>query len=87
VSQELYIPREVDVRWARTVTSVVRDSGAVGIPMVAAVYHVNKREKQFERIFRGFEDDWNHNRQKCVFGLIGWTVVDKSRKEVHVPES
>jgi hypothetical protein len=85
VSQELYVPRVIDVAWATKVTSILRDGGRLGIPMNGAVYAIDKERRVFARVFRGLETDWDHDRQKCVFGLIGYGVEDLTG-EANVPD-
>ena len=76
-------PRQVDIMWAHNMVSTMNEGGVWGVPMSQQIYRFNHSQKQIELITgpSNAEADDLFEKNKIVFGMCGYSVVD-SRREV-----
>ena len=74
----MYEPREVDVRWARSMLGMIRDGGILGYKSNRLIYKVDHRNKQLVLTnVDQLEDEHSretHDKGCAVFAALGYKV-------------
>ena len=74
-------PSQTDIAWVSNLVRVLTDNAVWGIPGNGNVYRLSKSRKRLILI-KGTADDETHERNKLVFGSIGYDVIDSDTQDV-----
>lgn len=74
-------PSQTDIDWVSNLVRILTDNAVWSIPGNGNVYRLSKSRKRLILI-HGTPDDETHERNKIVFGSIGYAVLDSDAQDV-----
>ncbi len=73
-------PSTYDIEWVKRLIFLTKLNGTWGVPAVGLIYKIDKKKKELNLVAGNLEIPESlelHNRNKKVFGILNWKVLDK----------
>jgi len=77
-------PEAFQIDWVKNLIASIKPNGTWGLPNTGLIYTLDKKNKELHLIMGNLENPESlelHNRNKKVFGILNWKVLDKRDKK------
>lgn len=75
-------PEAFQIEWVKNLIASIKPDGIWGLPNTGLIYNLDKKNKELHLVVGNLENPESldiHNKNKTVFGIVGWKVLDKRK--------